>query len=83
MKKNEIAILIMIVGIAGLASYFIVGGLVSGSKPKPITLDKAVPISSQIVQPNEALFKNPNAFNPTIKVNIGNQSNQQPFNTSR
>ena len=83
MKKNEIAILVLIVGVAGLASYFIVGSLVSGSKPKPITIDKAEPISSQVSQPDEALFKNPNAFNPTIKINIGNQSNQQPFNSTR
>lgn len=83
MKKNEIAILVLIVGFAALASYFTVSGLISASKPKAVTIDKAEPLSAQLVAPNEDLFKNPDAYNPTIKVKIGDQSNQQPFSSTR
>lgn len=83
MKKNEIAILVLIVGFSALVSYFAVSSLISGSKPKPVSIDKAEALSSQLVAPNEDLFKNPDAYNPTIKVKIGDQSNQQPFSNSR
>ena len=78
MKRNEIALLILIVGVAALSSYFNVRSLVGGGDPKPVTIDKAEPISATVVEPSKNIF-NVKAYNPTIKIKIGDQSNKGPF----
>lgn len=82
MKRNEIALLIFIVGAVGLITYFSLNSLLTGLKPKPVALDVAKPISSELVEPNKDLFAD-GSYNPTVKVKIGDQSNQQPFNSQR
>lgn len=82
MKRNEIALLVLIVGIVGLITYFILNSLLSNLAPKPVELDVATPISSSLIDMeslNKSLFVE-GAYNPTIKVTIGDQGNQQPFN---
>ncbi len=79
MKKNEIALLILIVGAVALASYFTVKTLLGGGEPQVVSVDKAQPLSSTISDPAPNIFHD-RAYNPTIKIKIGNQSNQQPFN---
>lgn len=82
MKKNEIALLILIVGVVGLITYFALNSALAGLKPKPVSVDTADPISETLVAPNKDVFKE-GAFNPTVKVNIGDQSNEQPFNAAQ
>lgn len=82
MKRNEIALLILIVGVVGLITYFALNSLLAGMSPKSVDVEVADPISSTLID-MESLNKNlfvEGAYNPTIKVTIGDQANQQPFN---
>lgn len=80
MKKNEFALLILIVGVTALLSYWVVNSLISDLKPKPVSLPKASAISSEVVTPSPAIFNKASGINPTVKITIGGQSGQQPFN---
>jgi hypothetical protein len=84
MKRSEVAILILIVSGAGLVTYFVFNSLLSGLKVKPLDVDVATPISAEITDMDllkKSVFVE-GAYNPTIKVKIGDQANQQPFNAS-
>lgn len=78
MKRNEIALLVLIVGTVSLACYFVVKSVIGAGDPAPVVIDKAEPISHTVVSPTRNIFHD-NAYNPTIKIKIGNQSNQGPF----
>ncbi len=82
MKKNEIALLVLIVGIVSLASYFLVKTLIGGSEPKAESVESVVEIRSGLTERNKDIFAEGN-YNPTIKIRIGDQSNQQPFNAAQ
>lgn len=86
MKRNEIALLVLIVGGVGLITYFGLNSLLSGSMfaPKPVDYDIATPLTSQLSDMDslkKRLFVE-GSYNPTIKVTIGDQANQQPFNAT-
>lgn len=84
MKRSEVAMLILIVSGAGLVTYFVFNSLLSGLKVKPLDVDVATPISSEITDMDllkKSVFVE-GAYNPTIKVKIGDQANQQPFNST-
>lgn len=88
MKKNEIALLVLIVGIVGLASYFIVKAVVGGGDPKVESVEKATVLSGTVIPAGASTALNKDVFseanyNPTIKIRIGDQSNEQPFNASQ
>lgn len=78
MKKNEIALLILVVSIVALATYLVVNALAGQSSAKAVTVERADRFSDSVVAPDERIFRD-NAINPTVKVKIGDQSNQQPF----
>ena len=78
MKKNEIALLILIVGVAGLIAFF-VGNSVFGRKvSKPVTVETAKQISPDLVDPSSQIF-NENAINPTVPIKIGGGDGSAPF----
>lgn len=78
MKKSDWALIILIVALVGVASYFIVGALMPSPKDNPQTVPVAASFSGDIVDPSNKIF-NSSAINPTVEVTIGNQSNQTPF----
>ena len=78
MKKNEIALLIVIVSVVALLTYSIVNAFVGNAISKPVNVKKADVISKDVVLPSDTIFSD-TAFNPTVKVSIGNQANRQPF----
>lgn len=82
MKKNEIALLILIVSVVALAAYLIVNPLLGSAAVDPVEVEKAEPFSAEVQEPDEDIF-NGNAINPTVKVKIGDQSGQQPFTISQ
>jgi mannitol-specific phosphotransferase system IIBC component len=79
MKKNDIALLILIVSITLVISFFIVKAVFGEPQKQATKVEKVDPISSDIVQPSKSVF-NSNAINPTVVIQIGNPANQQPFN---
>lgn len=82
MKKNELALIILIVSIAAVATFFAVGAVLPAPEKANIQVESVEPIKSTVVPPSENVF-NKNAINPTVKVKIGDQSNQQPFDITR
>ncbi|MGH7196145.1 MAG: hypothetical protein ACREGJ_00015 [Candidatus Saccharimonadales bacterium] len=78
MKKNDIAVIILIVSISLVVSYFIVKAIFGEPKKEAVQVEKVEAISSTIEQPSSKIF-NRDAINPTVVIQIGNPSNQQPF----
>lgn len=82
MKKTDLALLILIVGIVGLITYYLLNMFLGDKELKAIKVDKATKIETSLVPPSDKVFVN-DAYNPTIKVKIGDQANQQPFNPAQ
>lgn len=78
MKKNDIAILILIASITLVISYLLVKALFGSPQDQKTTVETVEPITATIVEPSPRIF-NKDAINPTVVIQIGNPSNQQPF----
>jgi len=78
MKKTDWALVILIVAIVGVASYFVVSAILPAPNENPQTVPTAEPITSDVVTPSKEIFSE-NSINPTVRVTIGNQSDQPPF----
>ena len=78
MKKNEIALLILIVAVSIGIAYAIGQAIFGNATTKPVEVETVKAISSEVQQPEERIF-NEQAINPTVPVRIGDPSNQQPF----
>ncbi len=79
MKKNDFALLILIVSITVVISFLIVKTVFGEPTAANIKVEKVEPISSQVDKPADTIF-NHDAINPTVVIQIGNPANQQPFN---
>jgi hypothetical protein len=78
MKKADWAMVILIVAVVGVASYFIVGAVVPSPGDNPEAVETAAAITSNYDAPTEKNFSS-DAINPTVKVIIGNQGGEEPF----
>lgn len=78
MKKNEIAILVLIVSIVVVATYFVLNAVIGKAAAQAVNVEKAEAFTTELVLPSDKIF-NKDAINPTVKVKIGDQSGQQPF----
>jgi len=78
MKKNDIALIVLIVSISLVVSYFVVKSILGNPKSQQTTAEVVEPITPDLVQPSNKIF-NRDAINPTVVIQIGNPSNQQPF----
>ncbi len=78
MKKNDIALIVLIVSMTLLVTYFIAKAIVGEPKSQTAKVELVEPISAELVQPSNKIFKQ-DAINPTVDIQIGDSSNQQPF----
>jgi glucose uptake protein GlcU len=79
MKRNEIALLILIVGIVSGAGYYIGQSLLGNQVTKPVKVETAQPITAEVSKPSDTIF-NENSINPTVNVTIGTPNNNDtPF----
>lgn len=78
MKKNDIALIILIASISMVVTYFIAKAIIGTPKSKQVSAEVVEPIKPDLVQPSNKIF-NRDAINPTVVIQIGNPSNQQPF----
>lgn len=78
MKKNEIALLVLIIAVSVGIAYSAGQAIFGNATTKPVDVETATPISAD-VSPRDASVFNENAINPTVPVKIGDPSNQQPF----
>ncbi|HET9412271.1 MAG TPA: hypothetical protein VFO38_05550 [Candidatus Saccharimonadales bacterium] len=80
MKRNDIALLVLIVSLTLVVSFLAVKAVFGEPEKQAVKVEKIEPISGQITQPTGSIF-NRNAINPTIVIQIGSPANQQPFNS--
>ncbi len=78
MKQKDIALLIIVVFVAGVGSFFL-SGLLFKTNNLSEKVETVEPISAEFQEPDERVF-NANAINPTQLIRIGDDSNKQPFN---
>lgn len=78
MKKNDIALIVLITSITLVVSYLVVKAIFGEPASQQTTVEKAEPLAGTIQEPSPRIF-NKNAINPTVVIQIGNPSNQQPF----
>lgn len=78
MKKNDIALLVLVVSLTLVASYFILKAIIGDPSQNTQSVERVEPISAELPEPSKAIF-NDQAIDPTVVIQIGNPSNQQPF----
>lgn len=78
MKRNDIALIILIASITLVVSYLVVKGLFGEPASQQTSVEKVEPIAGTVQEPSARIF-NREAINPTVVIQIGNPSNQQPF----
>jgi hypothetical protein len=77
-KKNEVALILVVVGVVIIATYAVFNSLFGQSALSPVKVKTTTAISSVVDEPDPSVFSK-DAINPAVSVTIGNQSNQQPF----
>lgn len=70
MNKNQIAILVLIVSVAALASYFTGSALLGDKVSTPVDVEYIDTLSADIVAPDPSVYTL-DAINPTIPIAIG------------
>lgn len=78
MKKQDIALIILIVAISALTAYLIGRAVVGDPQQQSVQVKTVDAISTNVEEPDPRVF-NENAINPTVEINIGDSSNRQPF----
>jgi hypothetical protein len=78
MKQKELALIIFIIFVSGVASYFLSGMIFNSSEKKQQKVEVVQPITAQFSPPDNKYF-NRNAINPTKLITIDDQSNTDPF----
>lgn len=78
MKQKDVALLILVVFISGMISYFVANIFISSPKNRATQVEVVEAISSDFKQPDSQFF-NSQSVNPTKLIQIGDSSNQTPF----
>lgn len=78
MKQKDIAIIIVVVFVSGVLSYFISSALFASPESLETKVEVVEPITADFPEPDERYF-NTNSVNPTLTITIGDGQNQQPF----
>lgn len=82
MKKNDLALLVLIVAIAVVVSYFVGKSVIGDPNTKAIQVETAQPISDSFPQPDQRVF-NDKAIDPAVNITIGGKnSNTNPFSNN-
>lgn len=79
MKRNEIALLFVVVGLVVMSTYFLLNALLGQQAIKPVNVPSVDTIANAIKNPPDQAIFNKDAINPAVSVTIGEQANQQPF----
>lgn len=79
MKQKDIALIIIIVFISGIASFFISNTLFASSSSRQQKVEKVEAITADFPSPSKKYF-NSQSIDPTQLIQIGNSTNPDPFN---
>jgi len=78
MKKNDVAIIVVVAIFATVFSLLVSKFLFTPDKNRNLEAQVVQPISTDFKKPDERVF-NSEALNPTQLIQIGNTSNKNPF----
>jgi hypothetical protein len=81
MKQKDIAIIIAVVFVSGLLSYFVSKAIFSAPENLKTEVEVVEPITADFPEPDTRYF-NANSVNPTLTITIGGGDNQAPFQTT-
>jgi hypothetical protein len=79
MKQKNIALIIVVVFVSGLASLFLSRLLISGDKNRREKVEVVQPITADFNEADKKYY-NDKSIDPTRLITIGDSSNNQPFN---
>ena len=79
MKRKDLMTIIGTVFIAGIFSYIICASFIFTAKDQQQKVEVVTPIDANFNLPDKQVF-NTDAVNPTKLIEIGPNSNEQPFN---
>ncbi len=81
MKKQDISIVVLIVGVVGFITYFAANSLLSTPQRSPQKVRTADKFQTTVEKPDRHVF-NKDGINPTVEANIGSTSGGNlPFKT--
>ena len=78
MKQSEIALVILIIVLSLVTSYFVGNTLFQPPEGRSAEVEIVKPIQSIIPEPDSTIF-NADAINPTPRINISESNSNQPF----
>ncbi len=79
MKQKDIALIVVIVFISAIASFFLSNAIFGSASGSQAEAEVVQPIASTFPVPDKAYF-NDKAFDPTQTITIGQNANTDPFN---
>jgi predicted permease len=82
MKQKDIALIIVVVFISAIMSFFVSQWLFAPPKARQQEVEVVGPISSSFTIPSSTYF-NTNSVDPTQLIQIGNTANPNPFNNGQ
>lgn len=77
MKQQDIAVVIIVVFVAGVFSFVLSSKFIVGGNEK-LMAETVAPVTPEFVVPDSKVF-NAEAINPTVKIEIKPGDNNQPF----
>lgn len=80
MKQKDLALIILIAGVAAFASFFASKALFASGNKRDQKAEKVELISTEFALPDSKYF-NTKSINPTQTIRIGDDKNDNPFNT--
>ena len=78
MKRKDLTLIIFIIGLSAIVSFFISKALISSPKNRQEKVEVVEKINADFVIPDKKYF-NENSVDPTQTIKIGNDSNSKPF----
>ena len=78
MKKSELSIIAVIIVVSIGIAYFVGNSLLGKVSQKGVSIQTEDRFKGDVRQPDSSVFYS-GAKNPTVQINIGNSSNQQPL----
>lgn len=78
MKQNDIALIAVVVIVAGVFSFMIANFFIAPSSSRQAEVEVVSPITSDFQAPSDKYF-NAKSNNPTQIIRIGEGGNQSPF----
>lgn len=78
MKQKDIAVIILAVGLSGIISFFLSQQLFASPDDLKTKVEVVEPISDDFPELDKRYY-NSKSINPTQEIVIGDEKNQQPF----